>query len=100
MSDITQGHRLVTCGFSDNSPHTICSNRFAVSKAPSPVKGSQNSDAAEVKADDDIIVISDDETPKCSSKACKSNPYCLNYLGQEKWEDEGESAVKTLCPVL
>jgi hypothetical protein len=23
----------------------------------------------------------------CSSDACKDNPRCLNYLGQEKWED-------------
>ncbi|TFY64882.1 hypothetical protein EVJ58_g2344 [Rhodofomes roseus] len=43
---------------------------------------------AEGELEDDIIVISDDEAPRCTSKACKSNPYCLNYLGQEKWEDE------------
>lgn len=38
---------------------------------------------------EDIIVISDDDAPSCSKKDCKTNPNCLNYLGQESWEDEG-----------
>ena len=42
---------------------------------------------------DDVIVISDDEGPMCTNKICKYNPYCLNYLGQDKWEDSGESVV-------
>ena len=90
VSQITQQHRLATCGFSENSLQKICPNRFAVSKASSPVKGSLNSEVAEAEADDDVIVISDDESPQCNARTCKSNPYCLNYLGQEKWEDEGE----------
>ena len=90
VSQITQQHRLATCGFSKNSLQKICPNRFAVSKASSPVKGSLNSEVAEAEADDDVIVISDDESPQCNARTCKSNPYCLNYLGQEKWEDEGE----------
>lgn len=97
VSHITPQHRLATCGFSDNSPFPICPNRFAASNASSPVKSRQSSGGAGVEADDDVIVISDDESSKCSLKACKSNPYCLNYLGQEKWEDEGESAVQRLC---
>ena len=39
--------------------------------------------------EDDIIVVSDEESSACDSKMCKNNPYCLNYLGQEKWENEG-----------
>ncbi|EPT06051.1 hypothetical protein FOMPIDRAFT_1034036 [Fomitopsis schrenkii] len=88
VSRITQQHRLATCGLSDNSPHSICPNRFAISKASTPVKGSPNGEAAGAEPDDDVIVISDDEAPNCNAKACKSNPYCLNHLGQEKWEDE------------
>ncbi|KAG5647281.1 hypothetical protein DXG03_000817 [Asterophora parasitica] len=38
--------------------------------------------------DDDIIIISDDEGHPCAAKACKFSPNCLNYLGQENWEDE------------
>ena len=40
-------------------------------------------------ADGDLIVVSDDEDPVCDKKFCQSNPYCLNYLGQKMWEDEG-----------
>lgn len=98
VSRITQQHRLATCGLSDNSPHSICPNRFAISKASTPVKGSPNGEAAGAEPDDDVIVISDDEAPNCNAKACKSNPYCLNHLGQEKWEDEGERIVPTMCP--
>ncbi|THH10686.1 hypothetical protein EW145_g1149 [Phellinidium pouzarii] len=37
----------------------------------------------------DVIVISDGEDELlCDKKRCKDNPFCLNYLGQDKWEDE------------
>lgn len=28
--------------------------------------------------------------PVCSSAKCAKNPKCLNYLGQDKWEDVGK----------
>ncbi|KAI0086174.1 cysteine proteinase [Irpex rosettiformis] len=80
---ITQEHRLATCGFSDSSIFSFCSNKYlkaAVKAKESPV--------ADGELDDDIIVVSDDDTPNCSAKSCKNNPNCLNYLGQEKWENE------------
>ncbi|KAH9842756.1 cysteine proteinase [Rhodofomes roseus] len=89
-SQIALQHRLATCGFSENSSHPLCLNRYASAKSPSMQKSCLNGGGkvAEGELEDDIIVISDDEAPRCTSKACKSNPYCLNYLGQEKWEDE------------
>lgn len=64
------------------------------------MKGSPNGAAARETDDDDVIVISDDEAPKCNAKTCKWNPYCLNHLGQEKWQDEGERFIETVCTKL
>lgn len=44
---------------------------------------------AKGELEDDIIVISEDDHPVCDSRTCKSNPNCVNYLGQDKWENEG-----------
>ncbi|KAH9934725.1 cysteine proteinase [Fomitopsis serialis] len=100
VSQITQQHRLATCGFSENSSHPLCLNRYAVPRSSPSVKGDSNGGGkvAAGELEDDIIVISDDEAPRCNSKVCKANPYCLNYLGQEKWDDEvkaREAFVKT-----
>lgn len=38
---------------------------------------------------DDVVIISDDEGTSCNQKICKTNPNCLNYVGQEAWESEG-----------
>lgn len=94
-SEISQSHRLASCGFSTNTTFPLCINEYSSSSgksmpAQSALQKSQGK-VANGELEDDIIVISDDEGPSCSSKACKSNPYCLNYLGQEKWEDEGVS---------
>ena len=51
------------------------------------MKGASSS--AEGEIEDDVIVISDDDAPPCTKKLCRANPNCLNYLGQEKWEEEG-----------
>ncbi|OBZ75519.1 Ubiquitin carboxyl-terminal hydrolase 48 [Grifola frondosa] len=85
-SDITQEHRLATCGFSRNNSRPLCINKYASKSAPVEQKHA-NEEASKGELEDDVIVISDDDTPSCSSKGCKSNPYCLNYLSQEKWED-------------
>ncbi|KAI8998686.1 cysteine proteinase [Trametes punicea] len=89
VSGITQEHRLATCGFSKNSPWPLCPNKYVEQrKTPAKVSATGGSEAQEQSgAVDDVIVISDDERPLCSNKSCKHNPYCLNYLGQDKWED-------------
>jgi hypothetical protein len=88
-ADITQEHRLATCGFSESSTFPFCPNKYRKDT------GKQNSQTKATKVagelDDDIIVVSDDETSVCSAKACRNNPNCLNYLGQEQWENEGLS---------
>jgi hypothetical protein len=70
-------HRATACGFRKY----ICKNKHAPVKVSSPPAVPQD-------AEDDVVVISDDE-PDCSVKACKANPNCCNYLGQQKWESEG-----------
>ncbi|OJT06086.1 Ubiquitin carboxyl-terminal hydrolase 48 [Trametes pubescens] len=88
-SGITGDHQLATCGFSGSSTHTLCRNKYAEKRqTPSGDIPSGSSGPADLdEAADDVIVISDDEGPTCSVKACKNNPFCVNYLGQDKWED-------------
>ncbi|KAI0374832.1 cysteine proteinase [Pilatotrama ljubarskyi] len=93
VSHITDEHRLATCGFSKSSTHPLCPNKYVEKQKTPPtgkLDGSDGQTALEEPADD-VIVISDDEEHTCSSKACKHNPYCLNYLGQDKWEDAGKA---------
>ncbi|GBE82261.1 cysteine proteinase [Sparassis latifolia] len=92
-SAITLEHRLATCGFLPKSSHPLCANKYAARARSTSVKEEtkQPQPKAHGELEDDVIVISDDEAPSCSSKACRSTPYCLNYLGQEKWEDEGKA---------
>ncbi|KAI0688254.1 cysteine proteinase [Cytidiella melzeri] len=86
-ASITQEHRLATCGFSDSSTFPFCASKYQKASVKQ-----ENLKAAATKAegelDDDFIVVTDEEAPNCSSKSCKNNPNCLNYLGQEKWENE------------
>ena len=89
-ADITPEHRLATCGFSAKNQHPFCPNKYAPSfSGGPPVKEEPKQPVASGELEDDIIVVSDDEGTLCDSKTCKTNPNCLNYLGQEKWEDEG-----------
>ncbi|KAH9951255.1 cysteine proteinase [Amylocystis lapponica] len=90
-SEITQEHRLATCGFSKNSIYPLCANKYSVVAQPAPAKEKATGSKAAGELEDDVIVISDDEGPSCSSRGCKGNPYCLNYLGQEKWEDKDKA---------
>jgi hypothetical protein len=72
-SNITPEHRLFAYGLTSNQ-FPRCQNKYTA-------QGSQ--DAA---MDDGAIVVTDDD---CDKKTCKQNPWCLNYLGQEKWENRG-----------
>ncbi|TFY82365.1 hypothetical protein EWM64_g1642 [Hericium alpestre] len=86
-SDISSEHRLRTCGFSGRSAFSFCPNRYA-ERSPKEEKPAETEVTAEGELADDVIVISDDEAPSCSKRSCRKNPNCLNYLGQDAWEDE------------
>lgn len=83
---ITLEHLLATCGLSERNCYPHCPNKYTFFKN-AEMKGSSSS--AEGEPEDDVIVISDDDAPPCTKKLCRANPNCLNYLGQEKWEEEG-----------
>lgn len=95
-SQITLEHRLMTCGLSRRNRNPFCGSKY-VSRPEQPKStASTQEPAAKVangELENDIIIVSDDEMPSCSKKACKNNPNCLNYLGQDKWEDEGAYSV-------
>ena len=104
-SEITDQHRMATCGFSRSSTYPLCPNAYSENrKLPSTKEESPQTkqpeghtdSSAQAGAADDVIVISDDEGPKCSHKTCKHNPYCLNYLGQDIWEDAGEPRLELI----
>lgn len=86
---------MMSCGLSSRNKQPFCSNKYASieKKRKSPREDSDipmSPTVSNYELDNDVIVISDDEPPPCSKKLCKNNPNCLNYLGQDKWEDEGE----------
>ncbi|KAF8798163.1 cysteine proteinase [Phlegmacium glaucopus] len=93
LADITLEHQMLACNLSQRNDAPYCCNKFA----PTQDKANEDSPrkhhlpSVNGELDDDIIVISDDEQPSCSKKLCKANPNCLNYLGQEMWEDEDEA---------
>jgi hypothetical protein len=94
--DITSEHLLVACGLSERNHHPCCPNRYpsplhTPAIAQSPMHFNEPSVNGEL--DEDVIVISDDEQLHCVRKSCKTNPNCLNYLGQENWEDKGMSSL-------
>ncbi|KAI0721718.1 cysteine proteinase [Cerioporus squamosus] len=88
-SKITDQHQMATCGFSRNSTYPLCPNKYS-GKRKSP-SAKEQSPQTKLGTPDDVIVISDEEGPTCSNKACKHNPYCLNYLGQGTWEDADDA---------
>jgi hypothetical protein len=94
LADITLEHRMSTCSLSQRNDIPYCRNKFAAKEDKAHAKNSRERQlplpSVDGELDDDIIVISDDEQPSCSKKLCKTNPNCLNYLGQKMWEDEGE----------
>lgn len=96
-SQITTEHRMMSCGLSSRNKNPFCSNKYASVEKRSKslcegLDAPMSSTVPNSEPDDDVIVISDDEPPPCSKKLCRNNPNCLNYLGQDEWEDEGEWA--------
>ncbi|KAI5900286.1 uncharacterized protein SCHCODRAFT_02607525 [Schizophyllum commune H4-8] len=96
---ITDEHRLAACGF--NQP--LCANKYAPEyrqmqkerqRRAKERKTREKRDSSPAGGADEVIVISDTEEaqPDCSKKLCnKCNPNCLNYLGQDQWEDEDDA---------
>lgn len=89
VNKISHEHRLAACGFSSRNGYPFCNNKFSDT---SQTKVPESSEGGDGNNDDNVIVVTDDESqPECSKKACKNNPKCLNYLGQEAWvAEEGE----------
>lgn len=87
--DITREHQLTAYGLTPKSGHVACANKYLPGEK---TKATRSGKSEELDEDAEIIVVSDDEsTPTCSRKDCKSNPLCLNYLGQDIWENPGEA---------
>ena len=87
-SDITQYYQLRAAGLIPSKTRPICANKFA--RKVNDFKAREKKEDNVGEDPDDVIVISDEEdVPTCEKKRCKDNPFCLNYLGQDKWEDEG-----------
>lgn len=95
-SDITSEHLLLACNLSERNNLPFCPNKYALvlETIAKPTEATQVPEA-DRELEDDVIVISDDEQPSCNPKACKANPNCLNYLGQDGWEDESQSIFYT-----
>ncbi|PPQ63065.1 hypothetical protein CVT24_005920 [Panaeolus cyanescens] len=93
IDEISLEHRLSTCNFSSRNKQPRCRNVYApsssTSKGLSPIATS--STVVQGESEDDVIIISDTEDDICDKKSCKSNPFCLNYLGQDFWEDEAKA---------
>jgi ubiquitin carboxyl-terminal hydrolase 48 len=88
VSDISREHILATCNFSSQNGFFLCGNSYR--SLPTVATTKQGTNIGDAAHDGDVIVISDDDgTPECNKKACRKNPQCLNYLGQEVWENEG-----------
>ncbi|KAF8892462.1 hypothetical protein BD779DRAFT_1770408 [Infundibulicybe gibba] len=85
-SQITPDHLLRVYGF--NRKNSYCQNIFSISPPP---RAEARKSSVDTSPDDDVIVISDDEESPCDKKLCKSNPNCLNFLGQNKWEAEDKA---------
>ncbi|KZT28434.1 cysteine proteinase [Neolentinus lepideus HHB14362 ss-1] len=84
-AEITDEHLMFCCGLSERNGWPICRNKY--SKVTSPEFETSSAEPTDVN--EDIVVISDDEkTQGCSRRACRLNPNCLNYLGQDAWENE------------
>lgn len=81
-TSISNDHFLRTCGFSPTTQPRFCRNQYARSSDTS-------SELLPVTDPDGDLILVSDEGSVCDKKSCQSNPYCLNYLGQKIWEDEG-----------
>ncbi|KAF9052908.1 cysteine proteinase [Panaeolus papilionaceus] len=91
VDEITLQHRLSTCNLSSRNKKPRCRNIYSSATIKIAPRTAASSKAAHGEPEDDVIVISDAEDETCSKTLCKLNPFCLNYLGQDKWEDEAKA---------
>ncbi len=86
---ITEEHCLLAAGLGPGSGKP-CPNKYIPKpKEPTPTRSASRASSSQTDQDD-VIEISDEENETyCDKKRCKDNPLCLNYLGQDKWENEG-----------
>ena len=92
VQEITPDFRLRACGLAAANNSPLCRNQYAdhilidgeVEKEGSVRGKKRRKLESKAKSEDDAT-----EVHECSKKACKTNPHCLNWLGQEDWEDEG-----------
>jgi len=85
VDEILQLHAQAACGFGPLGHKQCCPNKFA-RMVLTPFGDDQ-------KMEVEVIDISDSEGEVyhvCSQARCKANPYCLNFLGQERWESPSE----------
>lgn len=94
-SEISLKHRLATCSFA-RAP-TFCPNKYSFRPPKPESQDTQENVERSARGGDDVIVISDDEAPHCNKKLCRKNPNCVNYVGQEKWENRSESPRYMSC---
>lgn len=106
-SQISDDHILSTYGFASRNAvfKPICHNKYSglstnSSEPMGPDSRSSNSHHVAASGSNEMHVkveYGDDADSKplasCSKKSCLSNPNCLNYLGQQRYEDEGITSV-------
>ncbi|KAL0577943.1 hypothetical protein V5O48_004050 [Marasmius crinis-equi] len=90
-SQITQEHYLTVYGLSSRSRNPRCRNKYKEARDEQLPPPPPATATARGELEEDVIIVSDDEEGQCNKKDCKFNPFCLNYLGQEKWEDEDKA---------
>lgn len=94
VDKITLEHRMAASNLSVRNRNPFCPNKYGVDSNEVSIPEPAASNATHVNGElsEDVIVVSDTDEPVCSKKACKTNPWCLNYLNQEIWENEGKSS--------
>lgn len=89
-AEITPDLRLRTCGLAAANKWPICPNSFADDAPDDGDERAKKRPRLDASGDEQR-----EPEHECSKKVCKANPNCLNWLGQDEWEDGG-----TLCALL
>ena len=93
-SDVKIEHILALCGLGPLSKTPLCPNKFQNTRDDvvelSDGDGDGDGDGDE---DETITTTHNNNNDSCSKVKCRNNPYCLNYLGQERWENQGQFSV-------
>lgn len=95
VDKITLEHRMAASNLSMRNGNPCCPNKYAAvdsNEACVPRPAASNATHVNGELSEDVIVVSDTDELVCAKKACKTNPWCLNYLNQENWENEGKSS--------